>query len=56
MGNNKSTLEAATLQPSLQPEQLYRSCPADLLDFETTEELQPLVDQLGQDRVLAAVD
>ena len=56
MGNNKSTLEAATLQPSLQPEQLYRRCPADLLDFETTEELQPLVDQLGQDRVLAALD
>lgn len=56
MVNNNTTLEAATLQPSLQPEQLYRSCPADLLSFETTDELQPLVDQLGQDRVLAALD
>ncbi len=56
MGKNNTTLEAATLQPSLQPEQLYRSCPVDLLNFETTDELQPLVDQLGQDRVLAALD
>lgn len=56
MGKKNATLKAATQRPSLQLEQLYRSCPVDILNFETTEELEPLVEQLGQDRVLAALD
>ena len=43
MGKKNATLKAATQRPSLQPEQLYRNCPVDILNFETTEELDALL-------------
>ncbi|NBB94098.1 MAG: AAA family ATPase [Gammaproteobacteria bacterium] len=44
--------------PDIKPlgvEQVYRRCPEESLDFETTETLEPLGDPVGQDRVLQAM-
>jgi len=39
----------------LPPEKLYTSCPADRLAFKTTDDIDPLVSLIGQDRAVAAV-
>lgn len=36
-------------------DQVYRRCPEDSLEFETTEHLEPLSEPVGQDRVLKAM-
>lgn len=40
----------------LETNRLYTACSLDRLDFETTDELEPLADMVGQDRAVAAVD
>ncbi len=40
----------------LSPDQLRHACPPDLLDFESTEQLEPLAGMLGQERALEAID
>ncbi|NEZ02993.1 AAA family ATPase [Wenzhouxiangella sp. XN201] len=44
----------ADIKP-LAVDQVYRRCPEDCLDFETTETLEPLGDPVGQERVLQAM-
>ncbi|GIX29546.1 MAG: ATP-dependent protease [Porticoccaceae bacterium] len=39
----------------LPPEALYRRCPLDGLDFETTSDLEPLGEHLGQERAVDAL-
>lgn len=39
----------------LVPSQLYRACSSDEMPFETTEELEPLEDDLGQERAREAL-
>jgi lon-related putative ATP-dependent protease len=39
----------------LSPDELYRECDPELFDFETTEELEDLVDVPGQDRAVEAI-
>lgn len=39
----------------LNVEQVYRRCPVDKLDFETTASLEPLGEPVGQDRLLRAM-
>jgi len=41
--------------PPLQPEDLYRRCDPANLDFDTTADLEPLEDFLGQERAVEAV-
>lgn len=36
-------------------EQVYRRCPEESLDFETTDSLEPIGEPVGQDRVLQAL-
>ena len=45
-----------TLPPALTEDQIYHRCPADELDFDTTESLEDLDQPLGQDRVLRALE
>ncbi|MCP3960069.1 MAG: AAA family ATPase [bacterium] len=40
----------------LRPEELYRKCEPELLEFETTADLEPAERVLGQPRAVAAVD
>jgi predicted ATP-dependent protease len=44
----------ADIKP-LGEDQVYRRCPEESLDFETTESLEPLGDPVGQERVLQAM-
>lgn len=39
----------------LKPAQLYRACNPQLLTFETTDELEPLSEDIGQERVIEAI-
>lgn len=41
--------------PALSPEELYRSCDVEQLDFNTTDELQDLDHIIGQERALEAL-
>jgi hypothetical protein len=41
--------------PQVPPELLYRTCPLDQLPFETTADLEPIDDGIGQKRAAAAV-
>jgi hypothetical protein len=41
--------------PQVPPELLYRACPLDQLPFETTADLEPIDDGIGQKRAAAAV-
>ncbi len=56
MSDEASALEPARARASLSPQQLYRHCPIEAFDFKTTDELEPLAEPLGQQRVLAALD
>ncbi|NJN81456.1 MAG: AAA family ATPase, partial [Caldilineaceae bacterium] len=40
----------------LQPEELYRRCDPAQFDFETTDDLGNLVDFIGQDRPIKAIE
>jgi lon-related putative ATP-dependent protease len=42
--------------PELPPEALIRRCDPDSFDFETTDDLPPLSDFIGQERAMRAVD
>ncbi|WP_376695124.1 AAA family ATPase [Wenzhouxiangella sp. EGI_FJ10305] len=44
----------ADIKP-LSVDQVYRSCPVENLDFETTDSLDPLGEPVGQDRLLQAM-
>ncbi|PXX89598.1 ATP-dependent protease [Marinobacter vulgaris] len=45
-----------TLPSPLTPEQVYRRCPIDQLDFETTDSLEDLELPCGQERMLRALE
>ncbi len=55
MVNDIKKLQSATLPASLRREQLYRFCDPSLLDFTSTENLESLDNQFGQDRALEAL-
>lgn len=40
----------------LQPEEVYKKCDDKIFDFETTEELPPLIGTIGQDRAIASLE
>lgn len=40
----------------LSPDELYRCCDVQLLDFETTADIKPLDGTIGQERAMAALD
>jgi hypothetical protein len=35
---------------------LYKACDFDMMDFETTEDIKPLIGTIGQDRAMRAID
>lgn len=39
----------------LTPDRLYRSCSGEAMEFETTADLEPVEDMVGQPRAVAAV-
>ncbi len=41
---------------TLKPEELYRRCEPELLNFDTTEDIDVLKDSIGQERALKALD
>ncbi|MCX7913633.1 MAG: AAA family ATPase [Thermodesulfovibrionales bacterium] len=41
---------------ALNPEELYRRCPLEIFDFQTTEDIDILKDSIGQERALKALD
>src|SRR5574344_1759342 len=43
-------------QHSVKPDNLSWKCPADLLNFQSTNELEPLDDIIGQPRAIEAIE
>ncbi len=44
------------MQKKLTPEELYTCCDLSKLKFETTRDIEPLADTIGQERALGAID
>lgn len=42
--------------PELKPDQLYRPCDPGIFDFETTQDLEPLKEIIGQERAIQALE
>ena len=55
MSDQPASLLPATAHPPLPPERLYRRCEEAELPFNSTEELQPLDEHLGQHRAVEAL-
>lgn len=56
MTSEAASLEKAPQHDPLPPDRLYRHCEPAELPFDTTEDLEPLAEHLGQDRAVEALE